>query len=124
MPSLRHYERAMIAFGGNGRMPESNAPVNTLWIPVWSGNRTACLNLNHTILGFDKEGRLWGENGNCGTMYRIIQVPDWFTQDDVLALSEMVKKVMGRPESYPSERVLKADERIGYILESLEHYIN
>jgi len=48
--------------------------INTLWLPIESSNRICTLNLNHRVNGFDENGNLWGENGNCCTPYLIIEV--------------------------------------------------
>lgn len=67
-----------------------NPKVNTLWLPVTSSNRTATLNLNHCIESFTDEGYLIGENGNCGTAYMIIIVPNCWNDSTVEKLADMV----------------------------------
>ena len=56
-----------------------NPKCYTLWIPFDSGNRTAHINLNHEVCGFDDDGFLIGRNGNCGMPYIIIIVPKTVT---------------------------------------------
>lgn len=68
-----------------------NPKCNTLWLPVTSSNRTATLNLNHCIESFTDDGYLIGENGNCGTSYMVIMVPNCWTDKTVDRLAEMVK---------------------------------
>lgn len=65
-----------------GRIENPEDLCDTLWIPVTTSNRSAVVNLNHTINGFDDQGRLWGENGNCGTAYQIIELPEGFFSPD------------------------------------------
>jgi hypothetical protein len=54
--------------------PETHL-TQTLWVPQFSGNRTACLNLDHFV---NNDGT--GNNGNCMTEYRIYCVPWWFNE--------------------------------------------
>ncbi len=89
--------------------------INTLWVPLWSGKRTATLNLNHGVPNYDtKTGMAYGENGNCQTPYVIIEVPEWFTDRHVEIVAELLCKEMNKPAGYPTIRVLKA-ERIAAI---------
>lgn len=74
------------------RVENPEGTCNTLWLPVSTSNRSASLNLNHTINGFDEEGNLWGKNGNCGTSYRIIEAPKNFKKEDLQSLGEKVNK--------------------------------
>ena len=84
----------------------------TLWIPEYSGNRTACYDLNHTITGFRKDlGYLVGENANCGTTYVIIEVPKNWQHKHLNELSERICKILQKDDAYPTFRVLKADIR-------------
>jgi hypothetical protein len=88
MNTLHNYYQKLVElkhdkFGANWgtygqTISETSKICNTLWIPFSSHNRTATLNLNHGIDGFDETGRLHGFNGNCGTGYIIIEVPNWF----------------------------------------------
>jgi len=106
------------------RVENPKGTCNTLWIPVLSGNRTASVNLNHELLGFDENGTLWGANGNCGTLYVIVEIPsDWpdnFDSDQLNTLSEIVCKKLGKSKDYPRRRVLKADQRLPIILEAIK----
>jgi hypothetical protein len=74
---------------------ESGSKYKTLWIPCRTTNRTATIDLNHQLEGFDEEGRLWGENGNCCTPYQIILLPGGFEQKDVQRLGELVNAKCG-----------------------------
>lgn len=100
-----------------GSRPESPEYFNfkTIWIPKFSGNRTACLDLNHQIGDFDDEGNLTGYNGNCDTPYVILEVPATWQDEKVDELAEIVAKKLNKPEDYPISRVLKADERLEFI---------
>jgi hypothetical protein len=91
----------------------------TLWIPLFSGNRTACFDLNHKLNGFNENKELWGENGNCGTPYRILEVPNSWDEKDITKLEKIVAKKLNKNSDYPTDRVLKADERISVIIESI-----
>jgi hypothetical protein len=71
---------------------ESGSKYKTLWVPIKTSNRTATIDLNHTITGFDAEGRLWGENGNCCTPYQIILLPEGFEKKDEQRLGELVNE--------------------------------
>lgn len=97
----------------------------TLWIPVYSGNRTAAIDLNHEIGEINEEGFLEGYNGNCGTPYIILEVPKKFKKDskylDILE-TRMCKR-LNKTDSYPKGRILKADDRIYDIIEEIA-YIN
>jgi FtsZ-binding cell division protein ZapB len=74
---------------------ESGSKYKTLWVPSRTYNRTATIDLNHTLEGFDAEGKLWGENGNCGTSYRIILLPGGFEEKDLQRLGELVNEKCG-----------------------------
>lgn len=83
--------------------------INTLWVPQWSSNRTAGLNINHQVNEFDEAKNMaYGENGNCMTPYTIIEVPMWFTEAHLQIVAEILCKEMGKPADYPTFRVLKA----------------
>jgi hypothetical protein len=88
---------------------------NTLWIPSNSSNRTAAINLNHGILGFDENDLLWGENGNCGTSYVIIEVPSWFNER---SLRHLGARVCSKLCINNDGRVLRSD-RLDVIVEAL-----
>lgn len=84
--------------------------INTLWVPRWSGNRTATLNLNHTINLYDSEtGMAHGENGNDDMPYTIIKVPLWFTEKHVNIVAQELCIEMNKAANYPTIRVLKAE---------------
>ena len=102
-----------------GRVENPAGVCDTLWIPVYSGNRTAVINLNHTLNGFDQNGVLWGENGNCGMSYVIIELPKGFNQEKLDKLCECLCKKLGKGPDYPKDRVLKADDRLPLIIESI-----
>lgn len=53
--------------------------IKTLWIPLTSENRTASIDLNHTIDGWQGD-ELYGRNGNCETPYVIIEVCGHFDE--------------------------------------------
>lgn len=136
--SLTEYAQAVVeaqekVVPGGIRPEQPKGVVNTLWIPVSSANRTATLNLNHIISGFDKDGILWGRNGNCGTPYQIIEVPStWEAGHNLrgnhppylMELARRVAKKLEKPESYPTFRVLKADDRMPVIKETIKEMEN
>ncbi len=105
--------------------PETPQAFNfqTLWIPIYSGNRTATLDLNHTIGDFDSDGKLWGYNGNCETPYVIVEVPKSWTDATVEELAKRVAKKMNKPKGYPVDRVLKADNRLPIITETISEML-
>ena len=74
------------------RVESPEGTCNTLWLPVSTSNRTATLNLNHTLIGFDNERKLWGSNGNCSTKYRIIEAPADLKNEDLKSLGEKVNE--------------------------------
>jgi len=74
------------------RVENPEGTCNTLWLPVSTSNRTATLNLNHTLIGFDDERKLWGSNGNCSTHYRIIEAPADLKNEDLKSLGEKVNE--------------------------------
>jgi len=82
------------------RVENPEGTCNTLWLPKSTSNRSATLNLNHTLLGFDEHGNLWGENGNCSTRYRIIEAPANFKNEDRQSLGEKVNKLFDN--AFPS----------------------
>ena len=82
------------------RVENPEGTCNTLWLPKSTSNRSATLNLNHTLLGFDEHGNLWGENGNCATLYRIIEAPANFKNEDRQSLGEKVNKLFDN--AFPS----------------------
>jgi hypothetical protein len=113
--------------------PETPADlqVKTLWIPVWSGNRTATIDLNHEIYplmgGFMEadwfvQGYefLVGYNGNCQTPYAIVEIPLQWTDATVDELARRVAKRLDKPADYPYYRALKADSRMHVIVEEIE----
>lgn len=97
---------------------------NKLWIPRYTGNRTATINLNHKVVGFDENGILWGENGNCATPYAIVDIPDEWDgiagEQMVLLLAKNVCHKMGKSPDYPQIRVLKADSRLPLIIKTIK----
>ena len=111
--TLERYAEIMTAFPF-----EVSPKVNTLWIPFYSGNRTAVLNLNHEIEGFDEEtGFLTGLNGNCETPYYVIIVSPTWTKEtvDLLAKNLLEKLNLEQHKNSPL-RALKAS-RIEEIVE-------
>ena len=104
-----------------GRIENPEDLCNTLWIPLFSGNRTATYNLNHKLNGFNENGELWGENGNCGTPYRIVEVPSNWGKKELSNLCKIVAEKLNKEESYPIDRVLKADGRINIIIETIKN---
>lgn len=81
--TLERYAEIMMAY------PYEVSPnAWTLWIPAYSSNRSARINLNHGINGFGEDGFLYGENGNCMTPYIVILVAPGWTQDTVNLLAE------------------------------------
>ena len=102
--NLQRYAEIMKAFPW-----EVDPKTKTLWIPEFSGNRTACLNLNHRV-GDWREGNLYGYNGNCETEYLIIAVPDYWQDGHVLSLASLVAAKLQKEYSPGNiTRVLKAD---------------
>lgn len=110
--NLKQYYEAMIAHQRANPIPVQRPQpdgINTLWVPQWSGNRTATLNLNHQVYEFDEASNMaYGENGNCCTPYTIIEVPMWLTDEHLQIVAEILCKEMDKPEGYPTFRVLKA----------------
>lgn len=84
----------------NKYKPETHL-TQTLWVPQFSGNRTACLNLDHFV---NNDGT--GNNGNCMTEYRIYCVPWWFNERYLGILCARVAEAVGKPDNYPIARVL------------------
>ena len=105
------------------RIESPNTLCKTLWIPLYSGNRTACFDLNHQLNGFNDKGELWGQNGNCGTPYRILEVPNYWTEKNISELEIIVAKKLNKSSDYPVDRVLKADERIDVIISVINELI-
>ena len=111
---------------------------DTLWIPTTTSNRSASVNLNHTLNGFDKEDRLWGENGNCCTPYQIIELPDsLFTpaerngsdvdrQKEIAFLTELGNRLIKKLNKSYADPLLaiKADERMTVIIETIKEMAN
>lgn len=83
--TLDRYNQIMTTFPW-----EVNPKTNTLWLPVDSSNRTATLNLNHEVTGFNKDGYLTGLNGNCNTPYLIILVPMFWDSETLSQLGKLV----------------------------------
>lgn len=121
--------------------PETPADldIKTLWVPFRSGNRTACLDLNHGI-GYDeltglpihvpnishmipKVEHTMGWNGNCCTDYMVIEVPTWWAYAHVLYLADIVCKELGMSHGGPNNnvRVLKANVRIFTIVACIKN---
>lgn len=101
-----------------------DVPCKTIWIPKVSWNRTARIDLNHTLFGFDEEdGELYGANGNCGTPYVILEVPKHWDYTYVDELAERMVKKLEKPANYPTLRVLKADDRLPLIKEEINKMI-
>lgn len=91
----------------------------TLWIPLYSGNRTATLDLNHDIRNWE-DNQLWGANGNCDTPYVILEVPHTWTENTVNELARICCKRLNKQYGQGSElRVLKVDERMPVILDTI-----
>lgn len=110
--TLEDYSRIMTAF------PYKVDPkAYTLWIPKYSSNRSACVNLNHGVNGFDEDGFLWGENGNCSTPYMIILVsPSWNKEKVELLGKKLVEKYGLTQHDQCPVRAIKAD-RINEIVD-------
>jgi len=114
-----------------GRIDNPKGVCNTLWIPYNSDRRSATFNLNHTILGFNEEGWLIGENGNCMSGYVIVEVPNswgqvgametWDNGDFILdKLAERVCKRLNKPDNYYRYRALKVDN-LSIIIEEMNN---
>jgi hypothetical protein len=90
---------------------ESGSKYRTLWVPVRTSNRVATIDLNHQLNGFEADGTLWGENGNCCTPYRIILLPGGFEEKDIQRLGELVNEKCGNefPAWYNALRVSNID---------------
>jgi hypothetical protein len=67
-----------------------------LWIPKWSGNRSACINLNHKITGNEADGYLYGVNYNCETPYILLNIPNFFSDIHIDMLAKNVEKKLGK----------------------------
>lgn len=123
--ALESYAAACIShqekhkYGGRVDHP---AECNTLWIPKYSGNRTATYNLNHEVFGFDDFGFLWGRNGNCCTPYVILEVSKHWGEKELNDLCERICNKINKPEDYPKRRVLKV-ERLDIIRETIAEMI-
>lgn len=133
--SLKEYQKWLLAY--KAAHPISGRPetpdflnIKTLWIPTYSSNRTASIDLNHSISSDeDMSQYIWyvpeytqciGYNGNCGTAYAIIPVPLQFREQDIDTLAEMVCRELGKNYGIGSERrVLKADSRMSVIIDCL-----
>lgn len=102
------------------RVENPKGTCKTLWIPQYTGNRVAAINLNHTVMGFDENGILWGMNGNCGTQYAIIEVPTEWENTHVNQLATLVAQKLDKPEGYPAIRALKADDRLQVIIDTVK----
>ena len=87
-----------------------------LWIPSESWNRTATINLNHGVGGFDGNDVLWGYNGNCDTPYAIVPVPQHWGDAQVDELAAKVCEKLGKTSGI---RVLKADNRLRDIIATI-----
>lgn len=114
MLSLEEYAEIMMAFPY-----KVNPKANTLWIPFDSSNRTATLNLNHQVNGFDENGYLTGENGNCCTPYLIMLVSPTWTDDTIKLLAEkMISNFNLKFDKHCPVRVVKASriEQIIYLI--------
>lgn len=101
-----------------GRVETPAGCCKTLWIPHETYNRTATIDLNHSLIGFDEKGRLLGENANCSTLYTIVEIPHYFNDDDIEILAIMVAKEIGSDDH--SIRVLKDDGRVPVILRTIQ----
>ncbi len=121
-----------------GRVENPVGVCDTLWIPVNTSNRSASVNLNHTINGFDEEGSLWGENGNCCTPYQIIELPDSIfnpserngegvsRQKEIVFLTELGNRLIKKLNKNYTDPllVIKADERMPIIIETIKEITN
>lgn len=122
--NLKEYFEFMLAHQKahrNGQRPQPEG-INTLWVPQWSGNRTAGLNINHQVNDYDEKTNMaYGENGNCTTPYVIIEVPLWLTEQHLDIVAKTLCKEMQKPADYPTFRVLKAEriEAIKRIISTL-----
>jgi hypothetical protein len=129
MKNLKKYQKIHdqnegYGFGENGKKEVEKLNFQTIWIPVWSGNRTATYNLNHKVDGFNNDGQLFGRNGNCDTPYIILEVPKYWNYQTLHQLSVRVAKKLEKSEDYPLDRVLKADERLLLIIEEIKLMTN
>lgn len=110
--SLEDYSEIMITFPY-----KVNPKAFTLWIPKYSSNRSATVNLNHGVNGFDKEGFLWGENGNCCTPYVILLVsPSWDKEKVELLGKKLVENYDLNQHEHCPVRAIKAD-RVNEIID-------
>lgn len=136
MRNLQMYQEWLLDFKSKNPIscrPETPAKFNfsTLWIPVNSSNRTATIDLNHEIgnlSGEEMSGYSWyikgidflmGYNSNCGTAYAIIECAKGWNQRHIDNLAEIVAEKMEKSKNYPTCRVLKADIRMGIIIQSM-----
>jgi hypothetical protein len=120
-----------------GRVENPIGVCDTLWIPTKTSNRSATVNLNHTIVGFDNNNVLWGENGNCCTPYVIIQLPECIFKPSLRngegvhridelkflkKLGDLLIKKLNKSYCDPSPHllVIKADDRLPVIIETIE----
>lgn len=128
---LKEYADTMteLTKNGMGYVENPDHLCNTLWIPIFSGNRTARINLNHNIEGFRGNGILWGSNGNCGTEYQIVELSDSWSGDAfqkmINKLAYNVARIMENKYGknygkYADIRSIKADARMPIILNELK----
>jgi hypothetical protein len=72
--------------------------VKTLWIP-YSSNRSITIDLNHQVEIDERQGKLWGYNGNCGSPYEIWEIPMEIGEAELKQGMELWKAKIGH---YPT----------------------
>lgn len=121
---LKNYARLLVEAqdaeakrnGTTARIDTPKGCCKTLWIPLRSSNRTASIDLNHNIGGFDGNDVLWGYNGNCSTPYAIVPIPANWEKSNIEKLAENVCEKLGKTSGF---RVLKADGRLRHIIDMI-----
>lgn len=100
-----------------------------IFVPNFSSNRTAFLsklveriennfqnkdaNGVYPVAPFEfweNEGKFYSENPNCGMVYKLIPVPNWFTENHLNIIACRIQSELGKNYGEGSElRALKAD---------------
>lgn len=92
-----------------------NNSQKVIWIPQYSGNRTAFLStltprINdnfkdkntdgvYPVAPFDfwkEDNKYYSKNPNCGTVYRLLEVPEWFTDYALEDVATILQNHLGK----------------------------
>jgi len=117
-----------------------------IFVPNFSSNRTAFLSklVERTENNFqnkdasgiypvapfefwENEGKMYSENPNCGMVYKLIPVPNWFTENHLNIIACRIQSELGKNYGMGSElRALKAnrEELILATIQKLEVDLN